>query len=314
MDGDGQSVECGRIGELPLGGVAGYHPDRSFETIACSSDDPLSVLAALEKGSRAALVSPSLGEKLMGLGRGSGALEGVAVCRVLGFDDGGRLAVPRLRSWVGEQVQGMLRVAVNSPVGPYLCRPLQMGADVVIEDLGSLMDPALLPEGLGGPRVVVVARTDWVWESFWDLVGQKDAAQDVSPADCARLGAGLRCLSGTSQRRSDTASAVAHYLDAHPRIPWVSYPGLAGDGANENARATFEHGFGPLVAFGLPQDGVSDAARPDLALNTAGRSGLYRGVRPGTWVFSAGLESALDVVASLDRIIAEGLALGSNGR
>ncbi len=299
-------------GDSGLGGGA-YHPDRSFDTLACAGGGPLEVLAALEKGVRCALVEPDLGARLVGPAA-STLPDGVAVGRTLSFDDRGRIEVPRLRTWLAGCSGASLRVVANGAVGPYLCRPLQQGADVVIEDLGTLLDPTLLPEGFGGPCVAVVARSDRAWGEFWGLLGRQEPEPVLTEGDEARLGSGLRCLSSLSQRRSDAALAVAHYLAAHPAVTWVSYPGLPGDEANESARATFEHGFGPLVAFGvaggaeLCEGGVVGDGK------TVVRSRLLPGTQPGAWVFSAGLENALDVVAALDRIIAEGLALGSNGR
>lgn len=314
MGGSGRSVKWDGIGELNLGGGAPCHPDRSFDTIACADEDPLSVLAALERGVHAALVEPALGARLLDWGDGRAVPEGIAVAKTLSVGEAARLAVCRLRPWLGGCDSGSLRVVVNVSVGPYLCRPLQMGADVVIEDLGGLLDPALLPDGPSGPRVAVVARNGQAWERFWGQVAATGSPVGLGAADEGRLGAGLRCLSGTTQRRSDVALAVAHYLAAHPGVGWVSYPGLPEDEANTDARATLEHGFGPLVAFGLlgeePWDGETTGDGPGRPC----RSRLYRGAQPGSLVFSAGTESALDVVGALDRLIAEGLALGSNGR
>ena len=50
MGGSGRPVKWDGIGGLSLEGGEPYHPDRSFDTIACADEDPLSVLAALERG------------------------------------------------------------------------------------------------------------------------------------------------------------------------------------------------------------------------------------------------------------------------
>lgn len=293
---------------LPLGGDSlPYHPDRSFDTLACMATDPLEGLAALEKGSCCRLVA-----SLEGLDA-SPALD---VRHAMAVDPAGHLVAERLRTWLGLPGDGRLRVVVNAPLGPYLCRPLQMGADVVVEDLSTLLDAAFLPVG-SGSTYAVVSRNEQAEGRFFEAFGVDVGARDAaSAAERAMLPAGLRGLSLLSQRRSDTALAIAHFLAAHPRVAWVSYPGLQDDAANAAARATWSHGFGPWVTFGLVGGGQvaekfaslpPDAARSHLV--SLGRS---------SWLVSAGLESPLDVVASLNRAIAglgdEGLAHGVAGR
>ncbi len=65
MGGSGRPVKWDGIGEIDLEGGAPYHPDRSFDTIACAGEGPLPVLAALEGGMHAALVEPALGTRLL---------------------------------------------------------------------------------------------------------------------------------------------------------------------------------------------------------------------------------------------------------
>lgn len=293
---------------LPLAGDSlPYHPDRSFDTLACMAIGPLECLAALEKGSRCALVASLESLDV------SPALD---VRHAVAVDPTGHLVAERLRTWLGLPGDGRLRVVVNAPLGPYLCRPLQMGADVVVEDLSTLFDAALLPAG-SGPMHAVVGRNEQAEGRFFEALGLDAGACGVVPAaERAVFLTGLKSLSLLSQRRSDTALAIAHFLAAHPRVAWVSYPGLQGDAANAAARATWSHGFGPWVTFGLVEGEQVTERRASLPLDAA-RSHLVPLGR-GAWLASAGLESPLDVVASLDRAIAglgnEGLAHGVAGR
>ena len=296
-------------------------PDRSFDTLACGvwERDPFcAALAALAGGARCMLLGPDAAAALAGWcdGGGTGRVELRATLAVGGD---GRLTVEPLRAWLSQPAaEGRLRAVFNGPVGPYLCRPLQMGADVAVEDVRELVPPRLLEAvGLGDGRVpllVAVCRTDRVGEELEaELAAAVDAGDVEAPARgldamaAELLAEALAPLSLRSQRRSDTALVAAHYLAADGRVAWVSYPGLPDDTANDAARRTMEHGFGPLVAFGLvgvPDGGGVPTAAPEALSCGCDRSVLACGPVPGSYVLSAGLENPLDVVGALERLIA----------
>lgn len=56
---------------------------------------------------------------------------------------------------------------------------------------------------------------------------------------------------------SDAAAVCARYLSCHPKVVWVSYPGLPGDPCHEEAARILERGFGPFIAYGTIDGGVS---------------------------------------------------------
>jgi|GEM_PF-2158966 len=301
------------------------HPDRNFDTIAARPFDPCANLAALELGAACALLEPAWAARLTehlrartdaASARGAAGLD---VRETLYVDDAGCPQVTALRSWICADSSARLRVVLNGAAGPYLCRPLQMGADAVLEELHLQLDADLLPQApTSTPRCVVAAaaRSEAAWERFWasaagllgfssPAVAREAMVYAPSERESAQLGAALRALSMTAQRRSDNALVVANYLAAHPAVAQVSYPGLPGDAANDSARRTLEHGFGPLVSFAVagaetPCAPVARDSWCDAGSHNALRSTLVRFAN-GTCVLAAGIENPLDIVAMLER-------------
>ncbi len=354
-----------------MGGGDRLRPDRSFDTIACRADGFCEALAALELGGVAVVLGGSASNavaRALGSARDGGPVE---VRRTLSVGADGRIVVERLRPWLSLEpaaapcsdaesetdrpLNRPLKVVCNGFASPFLCRPLQMGADVAVEDLRSWTEPDLLsaafPEAAAEegeidgrpPRLAVVAKTSLGLERFLDWAqsapglsqgsfphtGTNTLAAHPAAWEVGALRASLRTLSLRTQRRCDTALVVATYLAACRSVAWVSYPGLASDPANDDARRTLEHGFGPVVAFSTGGSWVDDevddgfdggiAVGPgdgdaalggnastcgDVALRSCDLTCLARGAEPGTYLLGAGLENALDVVASLERMLA----------
>jgi hypothetical protein len=305
--------------------VAMPHPDRSFDSIAVAAHDVCRGLASLCCGSCAWMpADPRAGGELadlMGALAGSqdgGAVaekDGPLVARTLWADDDGRLRVWPLRAWLAGH-EGAFTAVWNAGATPYLCRPLQRGADVTVEDLRAWTPPALLeaagfdPRG-AEPLPVVVARGDAA-RRRWDAWAAEALPEACSGAgrpcdDPARalLAGGLATLSLVVQRRCDTALALAHYLAAHPRVAWVSYPGLEGDPANDAARRTLEHGFGPQVAFGLDCPAEVEYVTDVGFAGTPCAGSAWRAFgSPAACGVLCGLESPLDVVGAVDAALA----------
>ena len=169
---------------------------------------------------------------------------------------------------------------------PYLLRPIDHGADVVVHSATKWIGGH--GTGIGG--VVVDAGTfDWTDPKF-ELYNTPDPSNfnlrfghdlgDLTPVAFAvrmrlvplrNLGAcispdnawlflqGLETLPLRMARHSENAMAVATYLKEHPGVKWVRYPGLPDDPAYPVASRYMKNGFGAMVVFGLK--GGSDAGR-----------------------------------------------------
>ncbi len=62
---------------------------------------------------------------------------------------------------------------------------------------------------------------------------------------------GLETLALRMDRHCENALAVAEYLEKHPKVEWLQYPGLACHGTCDNAKKYLKKGFGGMVVFGV---------------------------------------------------------------
>ncbi len=173
--------------------------------------------------------------------------------------------------------RGVPLLVDNTFATPALCRPLEHGADLVWESTTKWLHGA--GTTLGG---VLVAGGSFPWrdhaEDYPELAGESPAFEGVDFADrygdrafveVARQRAvrslgggqkpfdawatlqGLETLHLRMERHCDNAARVAAFLDDHPDVAWVSYPGLAHHETHETATRYLEGGYGGMVAFGL---------------------------------------------------------------
>lgn len=275
------------------------HPDRNFSTIASQGLAVEQVMAQLEHAKTGALLAGEPARRALFCDAGTCA-ESLEVRRTLHVGPTGSIDADELRSWLKSPVSGDgLRVVVNEGVGPYLCRPPQMGADIAVEDLGDLFGEAF--DGLA----FVAARSDAALERFLRAIGAgaPDAAPSISQGTLDLLAHMLPQLALVTQARCDRALVAAQFLAHHPRVAWVRYPGLAEDASNAEARRSMEHGFGWRVAFKPAEDARGFAC--GLWESPLGALSSRVEVLPdGACVLHAGLEEALDVVGALEKGIA----------
>lgn len=172
----------------------------------------------------------------------------------------------------------------------YLCRPIDHGADVVVQSAtkwigghgtsigGVIVDSGRFdwaksgkfpfftePSpgyhglvfnsvfGVGGPfgniQFIIRARVE----------GLRDQGQALSPFNAHQFLLGLETLSLRAQRHSDNTLALAQWLEAHPQVAWVLYPGLKSHKHHERAKQLLKNGFGGVLSFGIK--GGGDAGR-----------------------------------------------------
>lgn len=235
---------------------------------------------------------------------------------------------------------------------PALLRPLEHGAHIVVHSLTKWIGGH--GTAIGG---VVVDGNNFDWNSpRFPLFSQPDASYHglVWGRDCPlppyitrmrtgplrNLGAcispdnawvflqGLETLSLRMERHSSNALAVARYLEAHPKVAWVRYPGLENDASHELAQRYLPRGCGGMVVCGLAGQGsktgmefverlrlfshlanVGDAK--SLALHPASTTHSQlseeeqktAGVRPELVRLSIGLEHVDDILADLEQAL-----------
>jgi O-acetylhomoserine (thiol)-lyase len=173
---------------------------------------------------------------------------------------------------------GLPLVVDSTFTTPYLCRPIEHGADVVIHSLTKWMGGH--GTGIGG--IVVDAGTfDWKSDKF-PLMNEPEASYhgvrwahdlgDLSPVafiirmrvvPLRNLGAcispdnawmflqGIETLPLRMERHCQNALAVADHLKKHPKVEWVRYPGLTDDPGHLLARKYMNGQGGAMVVFGI---------------------------------------------------------------
>lgn len=89
--------------------------------------------------------------------------------------------------------------------------------------------------------------------------GLRDFGPALSPFNSFLLLQGIETLSLRVQRTVDNALAIAQWLEQHPKIEFVNYPGLKSSAYHDLAKKYLQHGFGGVLCFGVK--GGKDAAR-----------------------------------------------------
>ena len=148
---------------------------------------------------------------------------------------------------------GIPLVVDNTSASPYLCRPFDHGADIVVHSTTKFLSGH--GNAMGG-IVVDSGKFDWgqndkfpsmtqpepayhgltFYETFGDLaltvhghaIGLRDLGATMAPMNAYLTITGIETLSLRVSRHCDNALKVAEYLAAHPKVDWVSYPGLKG--------------------------------------------------------------------------------------
>jgi O-acetylhomoserine (thiol)-lyase len=164
----------------------------------------------------------------------------------------------------------------NTLATPYLCKPIDHGADIVVHSLtkflgghGNSIGGLIVDAGtfnwsrderfpmLSQPRPeyhgIVLHETfgNFAFAMACRVLALRDLGPALSPFNAFLILTGIETLPLRMQRHCDNALAVAQWLRDHRQIAWVSYPGLPGDRYHDLARAYVPMGAGAVFTFGL---------------------------------------------------------------
>ncbi len=131
----------------------------------------------------------------------------------------------------------------NTFLSPYLLRPLEFGADMVVHSGTKYIvghGDALCGVAAGPKEMVDRVRY------YNDNLGTH-----ISPFDSWLALRGVRTLHLRLKAQSENALAIAKYLEARPEVEFVLYPGLASHPQHELAKTMLKKGFGGMVSFHL---------------------------------------------------------------
>ncbi|HEY3378960.1 MAG TPA: PLP-dependent transferase, partial [Armatimonadota bacterium] len=173
---------------------------------------------------------------------------------------------------------GIPLIIDNTMASPYLCRPLDWGADIVLHSAtkylgghGTSLGGIIIDSGefnWGNGNFPLFTEPDESYHNmvWWQLpdemrrlsyilkarVGSlRDMGPAISPFNSFLILQGIETLHLRMPRHSENGLAVAQFLSEHPQVSWVSYPGLPSHPSHALATKYLQRGFGGMVGFGV---------------------------------------------------------------
>ncbi len=243
---------------------------------------------------------------------------------------------------------GIPLIIDNTFASPYLCRPIDFGADIIVHSATKFIgghgttiagvivdggkfnwDNGKFPElvepdesyhgvsyvrDVGAPAFAIKARVQLL----------RDMGPAIAPLNSFLLIQGIETLSLRMERHSQNGLTVAKYLESHPSVEWVQYPGLESSPSYEKAKRYLPKGQGAIMTFGIKggvQAGTKFIDNLSLFKNLANvgdakslvihpastthqqlseADQIKAGVLPNLVRLSIGIESIDDIIADLD--------------
>src|SRR6516165_9717059 len=169
----------------------------------------------------------------------------------------------------------LLLIVDNPFASPYLCRPIEHGADIVVHSAtkfigghgtsigGVIVDSGRFPWDRGRfPQLLEPSKGYHgirFWETFGDFAyimkarveGLRDFGPALSPFNSFLFLQGLETLKLRMECHSANALRVAEFLCRHERVAWVNYPGLAASPYRTLAQRYLALGAGGVLTFGI---------------------------------------------------------------
>lgn len=191
---------------------------------------------------------------------------------------------------------GIPLIVDNTFATPYLCRPIEYGADIVVHSAtkfigghgavigGVIVESGQFPYDNGKFSILTEPSPSYHDLRFWENFREygylmrarvevlRDIGSTLSPFNAYLLLLGLETLSLRMQRHISNAATVARYLSDHPRVAWVRYPIFKHNQWTPLAEKYFPEGPGAVFTFGLTDGyaaGVSFIENVNLASHLA---------------------------------------------
>ncbi|SMO94929.1 cystathionine gamma-synthase [Gracilimonas mengyeensis] len=147
----------------------------------------------------------------------------------------------------------ILTVVDNTFASPYLQRPLELGADAVMHSATKYLG--------GHSDVIQGAVASSNQEIMENLRFQTKTSGAVpGPMDCYLTLRGIKTLHVRVQRSVDNAKKIAEFLENHPKVDVVNYPGLKSHPQHELAKKQMDD-FGAMLSFSLKDDSIEAAEK-----------------------------------------------------
>ena len=170
---------------------------------------------------------------------------------------------------------GIPFIVDNTVTTPYLFRPLDHGADIVVYSLtkfigghgtsigGAVVDGGRFPWNNGKFPELTEPDPSYHGLNYWEALGNlsyilkmrltllRDMGAPLSPFNSFLFLQGLETLHVRMQRHVENAQHVAEWLENHPLVNWVNYAGLASHKDHDRAKRYLPKGTGAIIGFGI---------------------------------------------------------------
>lgn len=138
---------------------------------------------------------------------------------------------------------GALLVVDNTFCSPYLQRPIEFGADAVFHSMTKFLNGhADIVAGM------IITKDKDLGKKLRNMMVAMGCNMD--PHQAYMVIRGVRTLGIRVERAQQSAMVIARFLEAHPKVDWVKYPGLESHPQHELAKTQMK-GFGSMISFGL---------------------------------------------------------------
>ena len=192
-----------------------------------------------------------------------------------------KLDVPDFEALAAIAHQSGVPLVVDNTIGVGLVRPIEHGADIVVDSAtkyigghgtsigGVIVDGGKFPWGNGKFPEFTEPDPSYHGLKYWDVFGNfpgmgniafiikarvqwlRDVGACLSPFNSFLFLQGLETLGLRQRQHSANALAIARWLKTHPKVSWVTYPGLESDPSYALATKYLKAGYGGILGFGI---------------------------------------------------------------
>jgi methionine-gamma-lyase len=217
--------------------------------------------------------------------------------------------------------QGILVVVDNTFCSPYLQKPLDLGADMVLHSLTKFINGHA--DIVGG---ALVAKDPEVYKTLRKTMIYMGCNMD--PHQAYMVIRGVKTLSLRVDKAQESSMKISEYLENHPKVAWVKYPGLKSFPQYDLAKEQMS-GSGAMISFELKGGydagttlmdnvklallavslgGVETLIQHPASMTHAGlprEARLQADITDGLVRFATGIENVEDIIADLDQALAK---------
>ena len=214
---------------------------------------------------------------------------------------------------------GILVCVDNTFSSPYLQKPLDLGADIVLHSLTKFINGHA--DIVGG---AIIAKDKELYNTIRKAMTYMGGNMD--PHQAFMVIRGVKTLSLRIDKAQESAMKVAEFLENHPKVEWIKYPGLKSFEQHELAKEQM-NGFGSMISFGLKGGyeagktlmdnvhlatlavslgGVETLIQHPVSMTHAGVSKenkLAAHITDGLVRYSVGIEDVEDLIDDLDKAL-----------